>query len=294
MARCHFLCTKCQKGCISNKNKSFLNTKEAAQCKFILVKFHVFLLIAKTIKPFLEFYQSDAPLLPFFSDDILKLSKHLVEYFNVYKPVYNFSSAIKLCKFDFTDEGLLNSVDKVSMGFIADNIVKQLVKKEDTYLKGAFKVKSESRSFVTKLLCHLMRKCQINYALVRNSSCFDPRKMVSQPENCVKSLKQLLMHLSQKKIVLDTDCDGIIFQYKNFLQIIVNMYPSAFQTFKPNTQLDIFFNEYMSKCVKDYNKIWPVMKIIFALSRGQASIERGFSTNKKIEVENMAQESYVT
>ncbi|GBM11298.1 hypothetical protein AVEN_13544-1 [Araneus ventricosus] len=180
------------------------------------------------------------------------------------------------------------------MGFIADNIVKQLVKKEDTYLKGAFKVKSESRSFVTKLLCHLMRKCQINYALVRNSSCFDPRKMVSQPENCVKSLKQLLMHLSQKKIVLDTDCDGIIFQYKNFLQIIVNMYPSAFQTFKPNTQLDIFFNEYISKCVKDYNKIWPVMKIIFALSRGQASIERGFSTNKKIEVENMAQESYVT
>ncbi|GBO24302.1 hypothetical protein AVEN_206374-1 [Araneus ventricosus] len=178
------------------------------------------------------------------------------------------------------------------MGFITENIVKQLVKKKDSYLKGAFNVKSESRSFVTKLLCHLTRKCPINYALVRNSSCFDPRKMASQPENCVKSLKQLLMHLSQKKIVLDTDCDGIIFQYKNFLQNIVNMYPSAFQTFKPNTRLDIFFNEYMSKSVKD-NKIWPVMKIIFALSHGQASIERGFLTNKKIEVENMAQESYV-
>ncbi|GBO41602.1 hypothetical protein AVEN_119336-1 [Araneus ventricosus] len=118
--------------------------------------------------------------------------------------------------------------------------------------------------------------------------------MASQPENCVKSLKQLLVHLSQKKTVLDIDCDGIIFQYKNFLQNIVNMYPSAFQTFKPNTRLDIFFNEYMSKSVKDYNKIWPVMKIIFTLSHGQASIERGFSTNKKIEVENMAQESYVT
>ncbi|GBN01837.1 hypothetical protein AVEN_156756-1 [Araneus ventricosus] len=278
---------------VTNKNKSYLNIKEATNDKFILVKFHVFLPIAKTIKPFLEFYQSDAPLLPFFSDDILKLCKHLVDYFNVYKPEYNFSSAIKLCKFDFTDESLLNSVDKVSMGFVADNIVKQLVKKNDSYLKGAFSVKCESRSFVTKLLYHLMRKCPINYALVRNSSCFDPRKMASQPENCVKSLKQLLMHLSQKKIVLDTDCDSIIFQYKNFLQNIVNMYPSAFQTFKPNARLDIYFNEYMSKSVKDYNKIWPVMKIIFTLSHGQASIERGFSTNKKIEVENMAQESYV-
>ncbi|GBN74586.1 hypothetical protein AVEN_10899-1 [Araneus ventricosus] len=101
--------------------------------------------------------------------------------------------------------------------------------------------------------------------------------MASQPENCVKSLKQLLMHLSQKKTVLDIDCDGIIFQYKNFLQNIVNMYPSAFQSFKPNTRLDIFFNEYMSKGVKDfYNKIWPVMKIIFTLSHGklQLSIRR--------------------
>ncbi|GBM12570.1 hypothetical protein AVEN_188727-1 [Araneus ventricosus] len=117
--------------------------------------------------------------------------------------------------------------------------------------------------------------------------------MASQSENCVKSLKQLLMHLSKKKIVLDTDCDDIIFQYKNFLQNIMNMYPSAFQTFNPNTRLDIFFNEYMSKSVKDYNKTWSVMKIIFTLSHGKASIELGFSTNKKFEVENMAQESYV-
>ncbi|GBN67048.1 hypothetical protein AVEN_121716-1 [Araneus ventricosus] len=131
---------------VTNKNKSYLNIKEATQDKFILVKFHVFLSIAKTIKPFLEFYQSDAPLLPFFSDDILKLCKHLVEYFNVYKPEYNFSSAIILCKFDFTDEGLLNSVGKVSMGFVADNIVKQLVKKKDSYLKGAFNVKSKLQS----------------------------------------------------------------------------------------------------------------------------------------------------
>ncbi|GBM30932.1 hypothetical protein AVEN_9811-1 [Araneus ventricosus] len=83
------------------------------------------------------------------------------------------------------------------------------------------------------------------------------------------------------------------FNIKNFLQNIVNIYPSAFQTFKPNTRLDIFFNEYMSKSMQDYNKIWPVMKIIFTLSHGKASIERGFSTNKKIEVENMTQESYV-
>ncbi|GBL72175.1 hypothetical protein AVEN_115162-1 [Araneus ventricosus] len=237
--------------------------------------------------------KSDAPLLPFFLGDILILCKHLVEYINVYKPEYNFSSAIKLWKFDFTDEGLLHSVGKVSMGFAADNIVKQLVKRKDSYLKGAFNVKSESRSFVTKLLYHLMRKCPINYAFVRNSLCFDPGKMAPQPENCVKSLKQLLMHLSQKKIVLDTDCDDIIFEYKKFLQNIVNMYPSVFQTFKPNTRLDIFFKEYMSKSVKDYNKIWPVMKIIFTLSHGQASIECGISTNKKIEVENMALEYYV-
>ena len=32
--------------------------------------------------------------------------------------------------------------------------------------------------------------------------------------------------------------------------------------------------------LKDYSKIWEVIKIMLVISHGQASVERGFSTNK--------------
>lgn len=59
------------------------------------------------------------------------------------------------------------------------------------------------------------------------------------------------------------------------------LFISAFQTFKPNTRLNIFFNKYMNKRWKYCNKMWLVMKIIFTLPHGQVSIECGFSRNKK-------------
>ncbi|GBN14812.1 hypothetical protein AVEN_115745-1 [Araneus ventricosus] len=41
-----------------------------------------------------------------------------------------------------------------------------------------------------------------------------------------------------------------------------------------------------------FTKLWSVFKIIFILSHGEASVERGFSINKNIEVENLNRGSY--
>ncbi|GBM38266.1 hypothetical protein AVEN_199432-1, partial [Araneus ventricosus] len=43
-----------------------------------------------------------------------------------------------------------------------------------------------------------------------------------------------------------------------------------------------------------FTKLWSVFKIVFILSHGQASVERGFSINKNIEVENLNEVSYVS
>ena len=40
-----------------------------------------------------------------------------------------------------------------------------------------------------------------------------------------------------------------------------------------------------------YAKFWEVFQIIFALSHGQAAVERGFSINNELMVENMKEES---
>ena len=38
-----------------------------------------------------------------------------------------------------------------------------------------------------------------------------------------------------------------------------------------------------------YRKCWTVFKIVFTLSHGQAAVEKGFSANKELLVENLQQ-----
>ena len=43
-----------------------------------------------------------------------------------------------------------------------------------------------------------------------------------------------------------------------------------------------------------YKKCWKVVKLVFTLSHGQAAVERGFSDNKEVLVENMQELSLVS
>lgn len=60
---------------------------------------------------------------------MVKLVTHCAERCNVFKATHseNLSFAVKLIKVDFSDKTSYNAVDKISMGFSADKLVKQLL-----------------------------------------------------------------------------------------------------------------------------------------------------------------------
>jgi hypothetical protein len=58
-------------------------------------------------------------------------------------------------------------------------------------------------------------------------------------------------------------------------------------------RVDSFLGLYLHNCVK-FSSIWKVCKITFTLSHGQAAVERGFSVNKEVLVENLEQLSLVS
>lgn len=43
----------------------------------------------------------------------------------------------------------------------------------------------------------------------------------------------------------------------------------------------------------EFSQLWNVVRLLLLLSHGQASVERGFSVNRQIEVENRSEDSYV-
>ena len=55
-------------------------------------------------------------------------------------------------------------------------------------------------------------------------------------------------------------------------------------------------DEFYWDCMKDakHAKVWEVFRIIFTLSHGQAGVERGFSLNSELVVENLQEKTLFT
>lgn len=92
--------------------------------------------------------------------------------------------------------------------------------------------------------------------------------------------------------VRDADCDAIQQQFRSFVNEVVPANSTTFKDFNPdNERLDTFLAVYL-KCTQ-YEKRWMVTKKLLILSHGQPTVERGFSINSHVTVENLKEESLV-
>ncbi|XP_063218747.1 uncharacterized protein LOC134529009 [Bacillus rossius redtenbacheri] len=285
---------KVEKGVLSKVTcKSFGVVAGATQDNLMTVKLNFLLSVAKVLKPFLEKYQSDKPLLPFFAQDVLQLVKKCVQLYKVLKPAHfdRISSVEKLSKFDFSSKSFHASASDVSVGFVGDKLLKEKLFKQQVTEKQVVVLKYECQKFVLTILESLMAKCPVNYSLVRNAACIDPSQMARDSASCSRKMKCVLTYFVQKKAIAAEDCDDILIQFNDFLENVVGPSSSEFLNYDRNEGLDSLLSGYFLRTA--YGKVWNVIKMLLILSHGQASVERGFSINKALEVENLKESSYV-
>ncbi|GBN16627.1 hypothetical protein AVEN_15885-1 [Araneus ventricosus] len=111
---------------------------------------------------------------------------------------------------------------------------------------------------------------------------------------CLKSYKNILSYLVDKSLIPSKDGDEILLQFKEFLDKVVSCSFSDFKTLDHKEQrLDTFLYQYFSVDKEKYRKLWDIVKMILILSHGQATVERGFSLKKVLEVENLKENSYI-
>ena len=90
-------------------------------------------------------------------------------------------------------------------------------------------------------------------------------------------------------------CDDILQQFDEFIDTTVAANYSTFKNFKPyedKSRIDVLLFESMATNQR-ISSLWRVVKHLLLLSHGQASVERGFSVNRQIEVENLHEESVI-
>ena len=80
---------------------------------------------------------------------------------------------------------------------------------------------------------------------------------------------------------------------KKFVSDAKQFHHDEFSSFSlEENRLDVFYFELLSG-KRDFKELWDTMKFLLTLSHGQASVERGFSVNKKVLVPNLKEVSLV-
>ena len=87
-------------------------------------------------------------------------------------------------------------------------------------------------------------------------------------------------------------CDETLTQFKRFVLEMKQNHLAEFLSVNMNTdRLDEFYWNYMKDA--KHKKVWKILRIIFTLLHGQAAVERGFSVNSKLLVENLQEKTLV-
>jgi len=271
---------------------SYEVVKNAVSDLMTPVKLAFFESVAKQITPFLTLYQTDTPMVPFLGHDLEKMLRGLMTRFVKPDTMSKASSALKLIKIDVEDENHKVTCDKVDLGFAAGNKLKSSSLKNISD-RQKLEMKGMCRSFLVITTAKLLNKSPLKYSLVRNLSCLDPRQMISNRQDCSKKFKDVITKLVEVKRLMEKQCDDVIWQYNSFLDTGLQNDRQECVDFHPGSgRVDELFHRLMAN-KDEYSKLWYVVKLLLLISHGQATVERGFSVNKQIMVENMKEKSFV-
>ena len=103
------------------------------------------------------------------------------------------------------------------------------------------------KDFLAKTASKLLDKTPINYGLVRNLSCLDPRLMASEKERCVSKMERDLEILVEAHRLKDDECDKVIYQFGRFLdECAGNPDFEDFDPSEPSSRVDTLLYEHMA------------------------------------------------
>ena len=149
------------------------------------------------------------------------------------------------------------------------------------------------KAFLIKMVKKPLEKSPLTYPLVRNMNFLDPRIFIARKEVSVEKLTRILRIMSEAARITDDECDKVMKQFSHFHDNSLTADSEAFKGFSVETdRVDTFYFDRLANKA-DLKELCKVVKLLLTLSHGQATVERGFSSNKEVMVENLAQHSLV-
>ena len=232
--------------------------------------------------------QTDKPMIPFLeealTDIVLTLMKMIV------KPgiLTEATTSYKLINIDLSNTDNLLPYELVKLPTATKALLKAVLpnQKKRNFLK-------DCKAMIVALLQKFQERSPLKYSIVRYATSLSPAHIIVHKEKSSDSFSRLVDNLYGGRWISSTDADLTKKEYDSMLKRAHSDLKDPFLTFDQKAErVDSFFAPIMSESAS-FKNCWKIFKLVFTLSHGQASIERGFSINKEMLVENLHEESIV-
>lgn len=276
----------------NSKNKSFQTLKSMVRDPLISAKLKFFAMVSGKLNVFLRGFQTDKPMIPFMADVLGDIVRDFIERIILKDTLKKASNLYQMIQLDLNDKNIRKPSTNIDIGFAAQ------LKLDETKLKSTdskvIAFKNEAGQFLASLVSHLLEKSPLKCAIVRSAVSINPIHMANKTKrsNMISFFSILLHKLVQTRRISPQSAEHAKEQYQKFFHVVDNN-AIAFQGFdQKDDRLDCFFADFMGTS-KSFTNLWDVFKMIFTLSHGQSAIERGFSVNKQLLVENLKERSLI-
>ncbi|KAK5874614.1 hypothetical protein PBY51_019545 [Eleginops maclovinus] len=231
-------------------------------------------------------------MLPFMSGDLTNILRSLMEKFVKPSVMMSATNTLKLLKVDHEEQDNHVDVNKVKVGFATERALVEHVKNS-----GAERLRLEFRQncklFLVKMVSKLFEKAPVKYPLVRSLSVLDPRVLLKNKELSSQKLTTVPRLLVETARLEEKCCDDVLREFGQFFDTSLMLASDSFHKFTPQSdRLDEFYHGLLANKA-EFRHLWEVVQLALILSHGQASVERGFSVNKEVMVENLKEHSLI-
>lgn len=222
-------------------------------------------------------------MLPFLSDDICTIIKSLMRRF-IQSDILKDAGDEQLVKIKVADQKIHVNHNRVDVKFASEKLKGTGNCKPSE--KQAIESRIESKTCLIQLLEKMLEKCPVSYSLVQHFSCLNPVKMASNKEASSQKFTNVLRLPINAERIKEEECYTLLQQFVMFLDNIPVFGSERFANFQlAEDRVDTVFYECMAN--ESCKSLFSVVKLMLILSQGQAKVERGFSANKEVEVENL-------
>ena len=199
----------------------------------------------------------------------------------------------KLAAIDPCDKKKQVRCKHVEFGFAARRSLKSVTDNKTISELAVLTFKTECVQLLSAMTAKLIESCPLKYPLVTYLSSLDPPRMISSASDVTAKFEKILQILMNGNWRSAGECDDLLSKYKAFFFQMKQDHAVDFQDFTPDSRrLDTFLGNYMQDHIQ-FAKLWDIFKMLLTISHGQASVERGYSFNKDILIENLHEKTVV-